>query len=1329
MMSRTHATHRRHAFFELFCLSAICWLATASWAMGQFERLGPRGAIVQQPAESNNPASAAGGSPLDVDRRLKQWLSEAEEYLANGKTSNALQLWQAALTHAKNMLTTREDWNVKISDREYVIYRSITSEIERRIAKLPPEDLRLYRQTYDADAQALLKLNPDQMAALEDLVNQYFLSTHGDDSAYYLAMLWFDQGDYARSARMLQKIVTDYPDSNVSPKQLRLRLALTSARMRDVASAEKYWAEYRELSGGKVPDSVRLIYQQELARAARSPVASKIRGETWPMQLGGASRNKDMPILPPGALDEKLSENWIMPFETQLEQTMPNANSQGLVFAGGQVVQMQIARTSSRAANTIQRKPLDEEWRANGWMPARQLYFENGRMFINGNNRVICLDAADGRVLWMGRKYQYLPDDTLRYYAAYIGNTAQGTGRGPATLPEIRLFGDRLHPLLTIEENTVYALEGEILDYGAVPRDDNAQNTAYRLGMRRSRSNWLAAYEASTGKLKWHRSPQDAGDETGDPQNGVGEALGFLAAPVPFGDHLLIPVSNKGELWLYSLHKKTGETDWKVFLWDEPMDGVSPWSAVGTAIEGGDIYLSTGMGLVFALDAATGKVHWANRYPRKGTQVNANVRGFNPLSIANAAKNGWMEDVLIPFGNHLVVLPSDYDYIITLDRRTGDLLWDSCQVPFDGDPRANYCLGISGDDLFVGGREIIRKYNIPTGKLIWEQPIGNSLGQAALTADAVYAPNGDEILQLDLDTGEIVNRTDVFTPTGEPVGNLFSDGRHLYGVGMQRVYALASLTDRMKTLSRRIAEGDGHSQLTRMQIHLQRGTLEDGIRDLEGGSQKIRQREGLLHGLVALYGGLAELIPHSGNKNLTEVQPETALRLMVEAHPRKEEPIPEEQVSEPIGSTLEKQRSQLISSALQTIQTQQLHAAFETVLAAANLCTTQQLEGQVIRTVTSLARPEHEDLLETALKEGEVPARLAAAEALLKQFPDRAEELAKTLLNDSADRVRLRGVKVLANQGDRKVLPILGNLLESEDLGVRVQSASLLRALTKQNFRFTAYDKPEARAEVVAKWKKWIETEGRTAPLTYPIQFQAHLRGRTLYTNYNLNSLHEMDEKGNEVWKKTGVAGAWSCQGLENGNRLVTSYRSRSVHEFDESGNEVWKKDGLPGYPYSIQRLDNGNTLISCSNQRVYEYSPEGEVAWEVNLTGIPRSAQRLDNGNTLISLFNTNDVVEVDPQGKIVWRVGNMNSPLTAQRLPNGNTLVVQHTSKQIVELDANGKTVWTKQWSTYLHDAQRLENGNTLIADNTGLKEIDQDGKVVYQKLDTGIRGISRY
>ncbi len=1000
MMSRSDAPRKRHARFRW--LGLACWLGMVNLCWGQFG-----GGFIPAPgAALEGSASQSSGTPLDIDRRLKQSIGLAEDYLAEGKTPEALEIWQNVLAHAKNALTTHEDWSVKtFAKHKYTIYRPITSEIERRLAKLPPADLRLYRQTYDADAELVLKLKgePERLAALEEVVDHYFMSSLGDEAAYYLAMMRFDEGDYVGSARLMQKILVNYPESNISPKQLRYRLALTCVRMRDFANAKTYWADYQDLAGGQVPEIVRRTYRQELARAEKALEPLADRPASWKMQLGGPARNRDMPALPSDSVDEQLSENWVVPFETQIQQTVSNnRNARTLVLAGGRVVQ--VARrlgSSSTARSTTQRKALDEEWRNNGWMPARQLYFDQGRMFINGNARVLCFDSESGRTLWMGRRYQYEADPAIRYFAAVGGNLNQGPGRLPITIPEIRLFGDRVHPLMTLDEGTIYALEGQLLDWGVKPRDDVMQNTNVVMGMRRARQNWMAAYDARTGKLKWYREAADPGKDEAESR---AAPTGFLAAPVPFGDRLLVPVSNKGELWVYSLHKDTGKTDWKMFLWDEPLDGVSPWSAVGTAVEGADFYVATGMGLVFALDAATGKVHWATRYERQGFRPNANTRVVNPAMLAAAVKNGWIEDLVIPQGNQLVVLPSDYDHIITLDRRTGNLLWDSPQVPFDGDPRATYCLGVSGQGLFVGGKTVVRKYDIPSGRLLWECPVEHASGQAALTPSAIYVPNTDSILKVDSETGQLTSQTKVYTPTGEPVGNLFSDGRHLFGVGAQRVYALASLTDRMRTLAARIEQGDGQAQLTRMRIHLQQENRLAAIDDLRAACRKIRQREGLLHSWVALYGGLEEL-------NLPSEDPETALTMLVESHVPAvaQDDRPRDEISQSINSTLETQRGNLIYSALQSIKADERSSALETVLAATMLCTTPQLENFAVRTVAELAGKNDRPLLEAALKTGTVPTRLAAAEALLKIRPDDSQTLAGGLLGDPEDRVRIRG--------------------------------------------------------------------------------------------------------------------------------------------------------------------------------------------------------------------------------------------------------------------------------------------------------------------------------
>jgi hypothetical protein len=101
----------------------------------------------------------------------------------------------------------------------------------------------------------------------------------------------------------------------------------------------------------------------------------------------------------------------------------------------------------------------------------------------------------------------------------------------------------------------------------------------------------------------------------------------------------------------------------------------------------------------------------------------------------------------------------------------------------------------------------------------------------------------------------------------------------------------------------------------------------------------------------------------------------------------------------------------------------------------------------------------------------------------------------------------------------------------------------------------------------------------------------------------------------------------------------------------------------------SVQRLDDGRTLI-CSNQVLVEVDREGQEKWR--LTGVkvrPWRAQRLENGNTLVTDRQLQQVVEVDPQGRQVWHMEKLDHPLQAVRLEDGNTLILE--AARLIEVD----------------------------------------------------------
>lgn len=110
-----------------------------------------------------------------------------------------------------------------------------------------------------------------------------------------------------------------------------------------------------------------------------------------------------------------------------------------------------------------------------------------------------------------------------------------------------------------------------------------------------------------------------------------------------------------------------------------------------------------------------------------------------------------------------------------------------------------------------------------------------------------------------------------------------------------------------------------------------------------------------------------------------------------------------------------------------------------------------------------------------------------------------------------------------------------------------------------------------------------------------------------------------------------------------------------------------------------------------------------------------PFTAIRLENGNTLIGCTNGNRVIEVDAQGQIVWSVDNddLGEPLLddacgVQRLPNGNTAICSYHAKgdavKLLEVTRDKKVVWRYNGMQHgFHHAQILTTNGQPVENNT--------------------------
>jgi hypothetical protein len=417
-----------------------------------------------------------------------------------------------------------------------------------------------------------------------------------------------------------------------------------------------------------------------------------------------------------------------------------------------------------------------------------------------------------------------------------------------------------------------------------------------------------------------------------------------------------------------------------------------------------------------------------------------------------------------------------------------------------------------------------------------------------------------------------------------------------------------------------------------------------------------------------------------------------------------------------LGQIDKSRHESLLIAALSVIEGRQLEGFADILLKLLPLWEKTPRVTAARRALAATAGPADEWLLKTAIASSNRTIRLAAIQAWPAVGGLKAKTLLRELAADSDEGARLLVARSLAVLGDRSGLGLLLALTKSDKIGIRIEAAALLRALTGRRFGFVAYDEAAKRAVAIDAWTKWLDGEGAKVALKLPLKRDRIELGRTLLCVWSDKTLREIDATGKTLFEADGFTYIWGCHVARNGHRLAVDYTRKLVVEYDLAGQEVWRRDKLPGSPTNVERLADGNTLLALADTgKVIEVDRSGSITWEISLSGRPTTANRLPNGLTLVNLQNGKEVVEVDRAGKVVWRLTGLDQPHTAQRLPNGNVLVCEMSQGKVVEYNRAGKAVWSHAEFENPAQAQRLANGNTLVGDGNGLHEISPDHKRV--------------
>ena len=767
---------------------------------GEYQRRAFAVEVVQEdPAvEGLGDDKYAGGGVLKTDPDLEDRLKKADEYRKDGNFRVASKLWQSVLDQSGDIL---------YPDEKKETYYSMTKRVESILAELPAGGISTYRIAADAAAREILAQSKGDydLETHTRVVKSYFMSSFGDESAYKLGCIYLDQYDFVGAARLLQKVAEQYPDPTVPLSDVWMRLAIAYTFIGDRDSAETALNKANEAGA----DNESRLYESITALMKDSPQLDRKNSASsqWTTRLGNATRMGQMPSLP-ASFDEDLMAVWQYHYE-------PNDTYLKEAYKGGTIAKFDLQAIKDSVSEREEK--MIAAWRKGNWRPAGTLLFNEKHVaFRTGSDLTVWNRNLESEPVWRPLWLNHFNIDAASQAWQQLYEHNQASSKKKRSVPKsasnVQMFGDQIAQSMTTHRGVLYSIEGKEYSWKDTSpgKRRSVQQSGYPYGStpRRTRTNRLAAYNMDNGKIMWRlptvellavaRSDHDAkvAEKTkkgeSESEENHFEDIGFMAAPVGFGDLLLAPVNVSGSIWIYALDSRNeGKLAWKSYLCDEPGSGSQPWSPIHISVAGSTAYVNCGTGVVFAVDPMTGGIRFARKYIRTGDSFNLQYhRGGEVLEL-----DGWSEDIVIPVGSELIMFASDYNAVWAIDRQTAKFRWKTENRPFGN--KFDYLIGITDEYIFLGGPETVAAISIKAqGRWTWVHSFerDTSRGRAMMTEDAIYVPLDSKIVKLGHDgkegSGDVQATMNVRLGTRAPLGNLFSDGERIWVVGGNRLYAL-----------------------------------------------------------------------------------------------------------------------------------------------------------------------------------------------------------------------------------------------------------------------------------------------------------------------------------------------------------------------------------------------------------------------------------------------------------------------------------------------------------------------------------------------------------
>ncbi|MCH8923408.1 MAG: PQQ-binding-like beta-propeller repeat protein [Planctomycetes bacterium] len=685
-------------------------------------------------------ATAASKAAIDRAKRARQ---AAERNKNNKALADARAAADKAAEAADQAKKKAKENKAKAVDALSYLMRfrrsvSLRDHCHMRIARLPDEALRLYRQRVDLPKFEVRRaIVARDRRVLESIVRDSFCSTWGDEALFALGELALERGHYTAARAHWERII--------SP-----------------ADWSKICKFYDEMDVEKVPPSQRSVFYFLADRiAAHQPVPSRpadseyVGGGLLIRWLRYPDTNLDRAEVLAQLVLVSIREGAVVRagFElSALRALHPNAKGR----IGGRDVGF--AEWLTDELETARRKPAprkSRDWRTFAGSNRRSravgdtIRLSGPPAVLRLPNRLKAGAFAEGVV---PQRVAEDPDGLLSYHPLIVGDLVlvnsqekifaidTRTGRPPKWAAD----DGRIYPPPSVKDVDIPRFSADTSEALGTPRFTMTAHGSLlfaRMGPPQTsrpdrqhssyfRPGYLLCLDlAAEGRLVWSMKPESS-------------KWAFEGSPVTDGTHIYVAMRQSGvrpQAHVACFDIASGRRLWrqKVCSADTPArDGQEITHNLLTLHEE-TIYYNTNLGAIAALSTTDGQVKWANIYPRAKVNLNQPpthfYRDLTPCVFYRSV---------------LIVAPSDHSGLFGLDAATGQLIWDSLL----SDPV--HLLGTADGKLVASGKGIFL-LDAMNGyfERFWpsrNHPDPPGFGRGLIAGNLVYRPTREEIEVLDL---------------------------------------------------------------------------------------------------------------------------------------------------------------------------------------------------------------------------------------------------------------------------------------------------------------------------------------------------------------------------------------------------------------------------------------------------------------------------------------------------------------------------------------------------------------------------------------------------